>query len=405
MSASTHLADFNPQELSNTLWALSQMQHTPSKPWMQQLLLASLQQMSSFVAADLTQTLCGLSKLGYSPSPLWFSIFWLKSGQSLAQSNFSAAELHALLLAAVKLEAQPPQKWVQVAAGAVERGLAGFGSQQLLEMLRALQQLAQAGDRSTAAVAPAAAANAAVVFVGSSSSSSGGVVSVGDSSRVPAAKWLSSCIVPISSSSGSSRGSFRGSCLQWQLQQSEEGTDLLSMANSASSNDSNSSSSSGGRVLKVKYPPGLVRLRRQVYHSRVTVAGTGLLRPVWPPINHHSLSAYASAAAATTTTSSNNSSRSSSSSGRIGGVLNHGREGIISAMAAQQQQQMQLQLWGSTGSTADEMYSLACLVQLMPQQRRVWVERWPQLFAAERAQERGVLRLQGLTHDRLVAAQ
>lgn len=380
MAASSRLDQFNPQELSNTLWALAQLQHTPSKPWMQQLLLASLQQMSSFLAADFTQTLGGLSKLGYNPSPLWLSSFWSKSGQSLIGSNFSAAELHTLLLAAVKLEVQPPQRWVQVAAGAVERGLAGFGSQQLLEVLRALQQLAQAGD-NTAAAAAAAAASAgvkhAVVFVGSSSS---GMVAAGGSSRV------SSCIVRISSSS---RGGVRVSSLQWQLQQLQQGADL------PPGHSANSSSSS--KVLKVKHPPGLVRLRRQVYHSRATVAGKSLLRPVWPPTSHHSISA---AAAAFT-------SHHSSSGSIFGSLSCAGSEGSMSTIAAQQQQQ--LQLWGSTSSTsstADEMYSLACLVQLMPQQRRVRLERWPQWLAAERAQGReSWLQVQGLRRDRLVAAQ
>lgn len=302
IAAASSLEHFTPQHLSNTLWALARLQHNAPKPWLQQLLLASLQQMHAFRPVDYTQMLGALAQVGFSPSPLWFSSFWSKSGQSLTQSNFSAAQLHSLLLSVVKLEAQPPQRWLQAAAGAVERGLAGFGSQQLLEVLQALQTLWQASG------APPAAAGA-TAGAGASSSSNG----VG--------QWASS-IVPISSSS--SMGHL--------------GLKLHRLLTPPPSNSSNSSS---------KCAPGAVRLYRQlIATNRVVVDGQGLIRPVWPP-----------AAAAHAFIPGSSSSKGGGSGW---------------------QQQL-------SSAYADEAYSLACLVLLMPPQLRSRVEHWPQQLAADRA--------------------
>lgn len=179
MAASSSLEQFTPQQLSTTLWALAQLQHHPPKPWLQQLLLSALQQMSIFKPIDFAQMLWGLSRLGFSPSPLWLSSFWSKSGQSLTESNFRAAELRMLLLAAASLDSQPPQKWVQAAAGAVERGLTGFKSSQLLEVLQALQQLWQASSSTPTVLAAPRSSNssssewASAVVLGGNDSSSG----------------------------------------------------------------------------------------------------------------------------------------------------------------------------------------------------------------------------------------
>jgi hypothetical protein len=238
IAAASSLEQFTPQHLSNTVWALAQLQHNPPKPWLQQLLLASLQQMQEFKPLDYIQMLGGLVQLGFSPSPLWFSSFWSKSGQSLTQSNFSAAELHSLLLAVVKLDAQPPQRWLQAAAGAVERSLAGFGSQQLLEVLQALQTLWQASSAPPADAGATAAAGA-----------------VGSSDGV--GQWSSSN-VPLSSSSSST------------------GHVGLKLRRLLMSSPSSSSSSS-------KCAPGAVRLYRQlIATNRLVVDGQGLARPLWP---------------------------------------------------------------------------------------------------------------------------
>jgi hypothetical protein len=236
IAAASSLEQFTPQHLSTTVWALAQLQHNPPKPWLQQLLLASLQQMQDFKPVDYDQMLSGFAQLGFNPSPLWFSSFWSKSGKCLTQSNFTAAELHSLLLAVVKLEAQPPQIWLQAAAGAVERGLAGFGSQQLLEVLQALQTLWQASSAPPAAAAAAAGAGALA--------SSNGV-----------GQWTSS-IVPISSSSSTCNHGLKLRRL------------LLSTSTSSSS----------------QCAPGAVRLYRQlIMTNRMVVDGQGLIRPVWPP--------------------------------------------------------------------------------------------------------------------------
>lgn len=298
MAASSSLEQFTAQQLSNTLWALAQLQHHPPKPWLQQLLLAALQQMSVFKPIDFAQMLWGLSKLGFSPSPLWLSSFWSKSGRSLTESNFGAAELRMLLLAAASVDMQPPQKWVQAAAGGVERGLTGFKSSQLLEVLQALQQL-----------------------------------------------WQASSSTPALSSSSS----------QWPRAFVTGGND--------------SSSSGSGRCA-----PGVLRLYRHVLDTtRVAVPGQRLMRPVWPPLP------------------ASNGTRmyASSSSGGGGGSADSGMP-----------QQLQRQL--STVSCAEDAYSLACLMVLMPQQLRARVEHWPQVLAGDWGQR---LQLEDSTQQTLLLAE
>lgn len=295
MAASSSLEHFTAQQLSNTLWALAQLQHHPPKPWLQQLLLAALQQMSVFKPIDFAQMLWGLSKLGFSPSPLWLSSFWSKCGHSLTESNFRAAELRMLLLAAANLDMQPPQKWVQAAAGGVERGLTGFKSSQLLEVLQALQQL-----------------------------------------------WQASSTPALSSSSSECPSAFV-----------------------IGGNDSSSSGSGSGRCA-----PGVLRLYRHVLDTtRVAVPGQRLMRPVWPPLP----------ASNGTLMCASSSSGGSSDSGM-----------------PQQLQQL------STVSCAEDAYSLACLVVLMPQQLRARVEHWPQVLAGDGGQR---LQLQDSTQQTLLLAE
>lgn len=336
MAASQCLEQFSPQQLSNTLWALAQLQHSPPKHWTQQLLLVSLQQMSAFKPADYAQTLSGLARLGFSPSPLWLNSFWSKSGQCLtgsaAAAEFTAAELHALLLAVVTLDVQPPQKWVQAAAAAVERGLAGFGSQQLLEVLQTLQQLWQASSGGSVDAPAAAVAD--------------GVAAEGANSSGMAVRWSSS-LVPISSQPA--RGALQ----------------LQSHAGDASSSSSRHHSR---KVLAARYPhnPGVVRLYRQLCASqRVVPAGRGLVRPVWPPLVHSSNQLHAHA-------------------GKPILLLQQqqGSESQVGVGAVIQQQQ---QLGFASSSYADEAYSLACLVLLMPPDMRSWLEHWPQRLAGQRA--------------------
>jgi hypothetical protein len=327
MTAASRLKQFSPQELSITVWALAKLQHNPPKPWMQQLLLASLQQMDRFIPADYTQTLWALAELQYNPSPLWCASFWSKSGQSLTQSNFSAGELHALLLAAAKLEAQPRHNWVQAAAGAVERGLAGFSSQQLLEVLLVLQKLSTGSSASAAAV-PTASSVGAI------------------STRGTSAVWSSS-IVPFSSRAG--------------LQQPQRLLLRPRARGPAAGSSGSSRSKSRMGVSTSRSCPGVMRLYRQLLVSeRVVPAGAGLVRPVWPPSTNLLLRTDSSSSR-----SSDSTGISSSSSSRSIGL--------------QQQQQ------GLAGASADDAFGLACLVMLMPDQLRSRVEHFPRLLVAERA--------------------
>jgi len=372
MAASAILDDFTAQQLSNTLWALAQLQHNPPKPWLQQLLLASLQQMQRFRPADYAQLLWALCKLGFSPSPLWLSSFWAKSGQSLTKSKFTAAELHALLLAVTRLETQPPQKWITAAAAAVEGALAGFGSQQLLEVLQALQQLWQA--RTAAAAAAGAAAGSAQHI----SRVQG--LSV-DTSVSSAVLWASS-VVPI--------GSHGTGLVSSELEGPSWHT---TSSNRCMPEFGSASSSRSSKLLRVGCcAPGTIRLYRQLAPTRFrgtfTPTGNPLNRPVWPPSGHgsnHSSSSGLAAAAHVAKTAA--AWQHEQQQQHV--MARHLQGGLQGLQLPGGWQQLGQGVSGAPPATvcADEAYGLACLVLLMPPQLRSKLEHWPQLLAADRLQQ------------------
>jgi hypothetical protein len=61
------LPDFNPQNLSNTVWALGRLQHAPPPSWAAAFLGALRTKMGAFSAVQLSDTLYGLSQLGLRP--------------------------------------------------------------------------------------------------------------------------------------------------------------------------------------------------------------------------------------------------------------------------------------------------------------------------------------------------
>lgn len=339
MAASSSLDAFAPQHLANTLWALAQLQHQPPRPWMQQLLLASLQQMQHFTPVDYTQMLSGLSQLSFTPSPLWLSSFWSRSGQCLTSGcAFEAQQLHALSLAAVKLELHPPAKWVEAASAAVERGLAGFGSQQLLEVLQALQQLWQAS-----AAVPASAAGA--VGVGSKSSRS--------------EQGVSSSMVPV-------RAAFERS-----------GSRVLLLSNSDRS--SSGSNSSAKQPLRARYgAPGVLRLYRQLSPATSTSSSSSSWRPADSAMGNGDGPVqfpHSSPHSSSTTTQ---------------GYDRRQQQHVVQYML--QPEAVGLQLGPLR---VDEAYSMACLVLLMPPHLASRVEHWPQLLAASRAQQQQQVQEEG----------
>ncbi len=61
------LPNFNPQNLSNTVWALGRLRHAPPPAWGAAFLEALRAKMGSFSAVQLCDTLYGLAQLGLRP--------------------------------------------------------------------------------------------------------------------------------------------------------------------------------------------------------------------------------------------------------------------------------------------------------------------------------------------------
>jgi hypothetical protein len=98
--SSLRLADMNPTQLSITIWALANMQHSPDRAWVERFLGAAREQLPSFTLQELASTAWGLATLQVRPGERWM------------QALLGCAEGEARRLRSLQLQEQE-QRWQQ----------------------------------------------------------------------------------------------------------------------------------------------------------------------------------------------------------------------------------------------------------------------------------------------------
>eukprot|EP00775_Hariotina_reticulata_P009999 gene9999-10153_t len=149
--AQLHSAQLKPQELSNILWALSQLKLVPSSSWLQDVLLRQvankqqwLQSLPQFLAAsaaalaesqpqEICNTIWALAKLKVAPSTAWLLAF--DQATLACMDQFTAQGLADVLAAQVYLKLSPSAAWLEAWLVAVQRVWGSADSPAVCKML------------------------------------------------------------------------------------------------------------------------------------------------------------------------------------------------------------------------------------------------------------------------------
>jgi hypothetical protein len=133
------LVHFKPQELSNTLYACDQLGLTPSDEWLHQYWRASADALTQFNAQDYSNTLYACGRLGLKPPDDWLQKYWRESADALTQ--FNAQDYSNTLYACGQQGLMPPVDWLQKYWRESAAVLAQFKPQELSNTLYACGQL------------------------------------------------------------------------------------------------------------------------------------------------------------------------------------------------------------------------------------------------------------------------
>jgi hypothetical protein len=132
----------SPQDISLALWACARLRVSTPPELTSALCDAALPQAPLFQGQELSNLMWGLARLGHTPSPdLWEAVY-SQATYLLAAGQLSGQSSALLVYAAGLLGMQPPKHWLEsVVQQTQQSGFAGLGPQSMALLVYGLAQL------------------------------------------------------------------------------------------------------------------------------------------------------------------------------------------------------------------------------------------------------------------------